>query len=387
VSSERIERTLAIRKQKALQENEKIQQALTERENQFLKSTQRQLTTINHVAIELASSLRFEELGGKLFRLMKEFFNAHFISVAFHDEENNAAVFRIIIENGEQQPIYSLPMSTQDSRMIQTIKQGEPITIRDENIIIRSGSKSLKPMSQLFLPLKQDTNTIGALSVQSVCEDQFQGDELALILAISPFIALALSNALNHEQVRDLNGRLVQEKKLIEDAQEQIKFMALHDSLTKMPNRRALENHLKRLMELQTGRTPFSLVYIDLDRFKPINDQYGHLVGDRVLQIIGERMSNLLRKGDFAARVGGDEFVLVVQSVHETKQMDALVSRFFESIEKPIVIDKQSMSVSASIGIVQAGEASESIDELLHFADQAMYDVKRTGKGGMKFSV
>lgn len=387
VSSEKINRTLAIRKQQQLQENEKIQQALTERENQYLKSAQRQLTTINHVAIELASSLRLEEIGDKLFNMMKEFFNAHFISLALHDEKSDAAVFRIIIDNGEVQPTYCLPMSTDDSRVVQTMKQGEPITIRDDNIVIRSGSASLKPMSQLFLPLKQDSTTIGVLSVQSVHKNQFQGDELALILAISPFLTLALTNAINHEQVHELNSRLVHEKQVIEDAQEQIKFMALHDSLTKMPNRRALENHLTQLIKNEKNQDGFSLVYIDLDRFKPINDQYGHLVGDRVLQITAERISNQLRKGDFAARIGGDEFVLVVHAVADERQMQAMMSRFFHSIEQPIVIDQNTMSVSASIGIVNQAEQSHSIDEILHQADLAMYEVKRTGKGGIKYFV
>jgi diguanylate cyclase (GGDEF)-like protein len=385
VSREKINRTLAIRKQQQLQENEKIQQALTERENQYLKSSQRQLTTINHVAIELASSLRLEEIGDKLFDLMEAFFNAHFISVALHDEENDAAVFRIIIDNGKAQPTYCLPMSTDDSRVVQTIKSGEPITIRDNSIVIRSGSPALKPMSQLFLPLKQDSTTLGVLSVQSVHKNQFQGDELALILAISPFLTLALTNALSHEQVHDLNSRLVHEKQVIEDAQEQIKFMALHDSLTKMPNRRALENHLTQLIKNEQNQPGFSLVYIDLDRFKPINDQYGHLVGDRVLQITAERIGNQLRKGDFAARIGGDEFVLVVHAVSDERQMQAMMSRFFSSIEQPIVLDQNTMSVSASIGIVNRAEQSQSIDEILHQADLAMYEVKRTGKGGIKY--
>jgi diguanylate cyclase (GGDEF)-like protein len=385
VNNERIRRTLEIKKQKQAQENERIQQSITERENRYLKTSQHQLKIINKVAIELASTLQLSEIGEKLYVLMKELFDAHFISLALYDRLHDTAVFRVIIDDGELQPTYCLPMSTSDSRVVQTMLKGEPLTVGDQDIIIRSGRDDLKPVSQLFLPLIQDANMIGVLSVQSTFKNRFKGDDLELIIALSPFITLALTNALSHEQLNELNDELVREKQIIEQAQNQINFMAHHDSLTSLPNRRALEGHLDELVKSDVSSESFSLVYIDLDGFKPVNDVHGHIVGDKVLQVISERINSVLRKTDFGSRVGGDEFVLVLHSITDHGQLTALINRVLKSIEEPIAIDELTLHLSASIGVVDYGEKAKTLDELMHFADQAMYDVKRAGKGGIKF--
>jgi diguanylate cyclase (GGDEF)-like protein len=214
-------------------------------------------------------------------------------------------------------------------------------------------------------------------------KDRFDGDEFNLILAIAPFISLAFNNALSHEKLQKLNSILVNDKKEIISAQEKIQFLALHDSLTELPNRRALNQHIEAVTTGLSNDTPFSLAYIDLDGFKPINDQYGHQVGDRVLQIVAERINTVLRKSDFCARVGGDEFVLIIDHIEDKQQLHAMTERILSSIEQPISVEKQILALSASIGVVEYLKHGDTLDALIHRADQAMYHVKRKGKGGI----
>jgi len=383
-SNIQLKRTLEIRKQEQQKEYDRIARENTQRENDLLKRSQQQLSTINQVAIELAATLEMDTLGAKLYDLMRRYFDAHFIGLSVNDPVNQTITFRVLLEDGDLMPLYCLPHSVSDSLTVQTVLKKETMSLSAENLPIRSGKTQNIPRSQLFLPLIQDANVLGVLSIQSVMLNRFEGDDLQLILAFAPFITLALSNALSHEQVHLLNQELHFEKRQIEQAQKRIEFLANHDTLTELPNRRALEEHIG--FKLATvHKQVFSLVYIDLDGFKPINDEHGHIIGDQVLQVVSDRMQNVLRKSDFAARIGGDEFVLVVESVIDRQKIDHLINRVLKSIEKPISIHGTMMQVSASIGVVQCNDQTNTLDELMHFADQAMYDVKRSGKGGIKF--
>ena len=383
-SNLQLKRTLDIRKQKQQKETDRIARENTLRENELLKRSQLQLSTINQVAIELAASLEMNTLGKKLYELMRRYFDAHFIALSINDTDHQAVDFRVLLEDGESMPLYCLPHSVSDSLTIQAVLTKKPVALATENSPVRGGKAVNNPKSQLFLPLIQDSRVLGVLSIQSVVANRFEGDDLQLILAFSPFITLALCNALSHEQVHLLNRELRSEKRHIEQAQQRIEFLANHDTLTELPNRRALEEHIG--VKLKPDHTKqFSLVYIDLDGFKPINDQHGHLIGDQVLQVVSDRLQNVMRKSDFAARIGGDEFVLVVESVVDKRKINVLINRVLKSIEKPICVHGNMVKVSASIGVVQCDDRTKTLDELMHFADQAMYDVKRAGKGGIKF--
>ncbi|MDX1343617.1 MAG: sensor domain-containing diguanylate cyclase, partial [Reinekea sp.] len=370
--------------QQQQREDERLRRASAERENSLLKQSQHQMEIINKVAIELASTLDMKVLGKQLYQLMNYYFDAHFCSLCVNHPELRMVEVRSMIDEGQPLPLLCLPYGTPESRTLQVIEDRKPLVLNGEASFLRVDVKQKKPNSLLFLPLIQEQTVLGVLSIQSVLENRFDGDDLNLILAIAPFISLALSNALSHEQVQLLNAELVLEKEYIEQAQQQIQFLANHDTLTELPNRRALEAHLNA--KLAESTTPqFSLVYIDLDGFKPVNDAHGHLIGDRVLQIVGGRLRNVLRKSDFAARIGGDEFVLVVASVVDQTQISVLIERILQSIEQPISVDGNVVQISASIGVVECSEQAQTLDDLMHYADQAMYDVKRAGKGGIKF--
>lgn len=147
------------------------------------------------------------------------------------------------------------------------------------------------------------------------------------------------------------------------------------DTLTGLANREAL---LVRAVSDKGRKQParLALMFIDLDGFKQINDRWGHLVGDRVLQIVAERLKESIRPGDLIVRYGGDEFVVLVEGVTRRRDLERLARRIGRAVERPIVVDGHDVELSASIGIAERKSSAPTIDALIAAADRAMYRVK-----------
>ena len=153
---------------------------------------------------------------------------------------------------------------------------------------------------------------------------------------------------------------------------------ALHDSLTNLPNRRLLRDRLDTALA-RSKRSPstVAVLFIDLDRFKEVNDSYGHDVGDEVLVSVANGILMALRSSDTVARLGGDEFVVVCEDVTEEDAIVQLAQRIQQHIRRPVTVNGRSVSVAASIGIAIAGPRADSADELIRLADVAMFQAKR----------
>ena len=162
--------------------------------------------------------------------------------------------------------------------------------------------------------------------------------------------------------------------------QELVSF-AHYDPLTGMPNRRLFFDRLKQaLARAKRSGKPLAVGYIDLDSFKPINDRFGHMAGDQVLIEITGRVQNLLRAEDTIARIGGDEFVLLLADLNEIDGYTAILDRVLTAISSPIQIEGILVSISASIGVAVAPPAEYEAEILVKRADQAMYEAKLAGK-------
>lgn len=160
--------------------------------------------------------------------------------------------------------------------------------------------------------------------------------------------------------------------------QTHLKALASHDSLTHLANRRTLEEHAARaLAHARRSGDMVALHYIDLDDFKPINDRYGHALGDEVLVETAQRLASVLRADDLLARIGGDEFVALQGSVESQAAAQTLARRLVEAVSPPIRLSSgDSVTVSASLGSAIAPEDGETFDALVDVADRAMYAAK-----------
>jgi diguanylate cyclase (GGDEF)-like protein/PAS domain S-box-containing protein len=152
------------------------------------------------------------------------------------------------------------------------------------------------------------------------------------------------------------------------------------DPLTGLPNRVQLQGHLSNaITEAQRSGRSLALAFIDLDRFKPINDTHGHATGDRVLAALAGRLRDGIRPQDFAARVGGDEFIVAFPNPAALEDTQRLASRVHESLTRPLTINGVVHQLGASIGVAVYPDHSRDLDRLIDLADKAMYTAKRQG--------
>ncbi|MBI1317400.1 MAG: diguanylate cyclase [Candidatus Hydrogenedens sp.] len=165
---------------------------------------------------------------------------------------------------------------------------------------------------------------------------------------------------------------------------ELVQHLALHDPLTGLPNRRLLFDRLEQCAAMsRRSKEGFCLLYVDLDDFKKVNDSFGHHAGDAVLTELAERFRKALRASDTIARVGGDEFVLLLRDTPSVKGAREVASKVMVAATQPIPYPPHNLQVGASIGIARFPDHGYTPDELTARADRAMYEVKQSGKGGI----
>jgi diguanylate cyclase (GGDEF)-like protein/PAS domain S-box-containing protein len=177
------------------------------------------------------------------------------------------------------------------------------------------------------------------------------------------------------------NLRLQAEVREREAAEQKVRELANHDALTGLPNRRLLEDRLEQaLRKARRSRNQVSLQFIDLDRFKHVNDTLGHRVGDLLLQAVARRLCSLLREVDTVSRIGGDEFVVVLPDLESSAVACDVAKRMLEALAQPYAIEGHEVVATPSIGISMYPEHGDHAEELLVHADQAMYEAKQAGR-------
>lgn len=165
-------------------------------------------------------------------------------------------------------------------------------------------------------------------------------------------------------------------------AEERLRYYALHDTLTDLPNRVQFMNHLRQAVERAEHNTfaRFAVLFLDLDRFKVINDSLGHAVGDKLLIAIAERLTACVRPGDVVSRLGGDEFTILLNRSGEISEVTHVAERLQAKISEPYQIDNYEVFTTASIGIIVSSGVHRQAEDFLRDADAAMYRAKESGK-------
>ncbi len=246
----------------------------------------------------------------------------------------------------------------------------------------------------LGVPLMVGEEVIGLVAVQSYAEeaayvaaDQELLSFAALQIANSIYrrssaAALHEANTQLERRVEERTHELRQQIRQREEIQQQLKHQVMHDALTGLPNRSFLRDRLSRVLAL-LGREPdrrCALLYLDVDRFKVINDSLGHLAGDQFLQEVARRLLCCVRAPDLVARLSGDEFAILLEDVPEPATAATVAQRILSTLGQPLLMAGKELEPSASIGVALGDDSYGSADELLRDADIALYRAKEKGR-------
>jgi len=172
------------------------------------------------------------------------------------------------------------------------------------------------------------------------------------------------------------------------DLQEQAKkleYMAHHDSLTGLANRTSFHQRLTHaIAQSQRSQNSMALFFLDIDKFKEINDNFGHEIGDKILSAFADRLKNSIRKDDTLARLGGDEFTIIMQNIQNLSDVEHLAQKILDAFASPIRLDENALHITTSIGVSLYPQSASSPKELLLLADEAMYMAKKEGRNRYK---
>lgn len=174
----------------------------------------------------------------------------------------------------------------------------------------------------------------------------------------------------------------VEDVTLAHDARDRLRYEAGHDLLTGLPNRARFLNDLEReIAAIGADGREFAVLYVDLDRFKPVNDVLGHSAGDELLEAIGKRLSSSLRGGDLLARHDSDEFTVLISDYDDRATVEQIVERIRATVSEPITVIGEQVTMGASVGVVYVGDATRDAGQILQDADVAMYRAKHGRRG------
>jgi len=284
------------------------------------------------------------------------------------------------------------------------IRQGRPLLADQDTIaaLIANGQFEVKGQVSLYwlgVPLIGASSVLGAVVVQSYrAEVSYAASDQNLLAFVSYHIANSLerqraaaslraSNHLLEQRVEQRTRELREQIQAREAVQAQLEHQVLHDALTGLPNRGYLRDRLQRVLG-RVRRDPghcFALLYLDVDRFKIINDSLGHSAGDAVLREVSRRFLDSVRESDVVARLGGDEFAILLEEFDDPDTPMLVAMRVIEAMSAPIGLSDSSVQPSVSIGIALGNADTLSGEDLLRSADTAMYRAKAAGRNRYQF--
>ncbi|OHE56269.1 MAG: hypothetical protein A2Z47_09725 [Thermodesulfovibrio sp. RBG_19FT_COMBO_42_12] len=322
----------------------------------------RELDFYEEVSKTLTSSLELNAILTKIMKKTKEMTKAEAWSILLVDEETGELVFEKI-EGKKAKETRKFRLKIGEGIAGWVVQEGIPVVVpdvsRDERFLGKIDKAiHFKTKSLMCVPIKSKDQVIGVLEVvNKTTGEPFTKEDLDLLMRLVDQTAIAVERASLHQKMAEL---------------------AITDDLTKLFNTR----YLNRTMETEIQRstrynTSVSLIFMDIDYFKLVNDHHGHLVGSKVLVEMGQLLIKNLRTIDIVARYGGDEFVIVLpQTPPNTAKQ--IAERIRKIIEQNIFLKKEgySLKMTASFGVASYPDSAKSKEELLRLADEAMYKVK-----------
>jgi diguanylate cyclase (GGDEF)-like protein len=413
-SRELLEQSILQRTQKLTETNKQLQREITERQKAV--KMHKALLSISEIT---ANSKEIDSFYRAIHQEINTLLPAKNLYIALLDcdsQDNSIVTFPYYADEKKCSPLprmlgYGLtelvinsasPTLITENQVFSLSEQGE-ITAQELTL---NYPESKMPQAWLAAPLMEGGKIFGILAAQHYQDcHAYQQNDLEIIRFISQHVATAIlrkraqteieknkeklektvEQRTKELQASNLNLRMqIDERR---KAEAQLYYEAHHDALTKLPNRAMFSDrlsyslrHLKRHPDQR-----FAVLFIDLDRFKMINDTLGHHAGDEFLIEIALRLQDCVRDNDILARLGGDEFVILLDSLQSQEDIEEVASRIITAIAKPFSLGSHTLYSNASIGIAQCSSHYKDSHEILRDADAAMYQAKNLGRGRYVF--
>ena len=296
----------------------------------------------------------------RIHSIIGEWLPALNFTVALCDEHGAPLQFPYHVDEAGCSP--DLPGAVTERLCTEVIRSGQPLLLTPGQHTAAAGFEALVSSQDspcwLGEPLSSQNGTIGAVLVKSGPDGLRYTEQDQELLH---FVCAQVATAIERKQ---LHARL--------------HHMARHDALTQLPNRTLLRERLKTALtaaHLNDGR--MALLYVDLDRFKEVNDTHGHAIGDLLLQAVAHRLKSCVTRSDTVARMGGDEFVVLLHRIDAGQDAERVAANIRQVLAQPLRLDGHGMSIQTSIGIARYPEHGSEESQLLRHADEAMYGAKR----------
>jgi len=344
----------------------------------------------------VASSNSLRELYAGVHQIIKAMMYAENFYIALLDDAKKRVHFPYFCDERDSQPS-ERPFGelSQDAGLTERVLRfGQTLLIsrtkEDADTLSGDGHHAV---SWLGVPLKEREDTFGIIAVQSYDPQRVHSEnDKAVLETIARQVAVAILRKKDAEALREAHENLekrvrertseleatIEKRKAIE---KQLEHDSLHDALTQLPNRAHLIKRLRFALEqAKQGDPKLAVLFIDLDRFKLINDSLGHHIGDEFLKKVARKLLRCVRSHDLVARLGGDEFCILMEDVEDDDGVLHTAQRVLHTLSKPIAVENHSLFTSGSIGIRIVHSLDSSAEELMADADAAMYQAKHQGK-------
>jgi len=332
------------------------------------KNKENDLTILQRVAKTLTSTLDFKEVLNKIMEVIAEVFQPENWSLLLLDEEREELYFEIAVGQSSKK-LKEIRLKLGEGIGGWVAKNAKPLITDDAYLDPRFAKwvdekTGFKTRSIACVPLISKGKVLGVIELLNAEPKKRTDKEIQLLEALADLVAIAIENARFVERIRELT---------------------IIDDVTGLYNSR----HLHTLLETEISRAfryhnSFSLIFLDLDHFKLVNDNYGHLVGSRLLREVGQLFRYNLRTIDWALRYGGDEFIIILPQTNK-KEAILVCKRLRETLNQTIFFEKEKLNIRifASYGISSFPEDAQDKEGIIKLADQAMYLVKRSGRNGI----
>lgn len=389
------------------QDKEQLQQAVAARTTELMAQIRERersellQESLFHISQLTNADIEIDKFYDQVHNIVGQLLSASNFYIAKLDNENQLIKFVYYIDQSSKSTdtdYKTRPVSRYLTEYV--LRQGKTVLLDKSSMMALYEAGEIDNInhdnySWLGVPLVSGTDTFGVMVVQSYQANIiFTEQDGELLNFVSQHVTSAIQrreaaqyqrkvNELLEHQVKVRTAELEEEIQQRQLAEEQLKHAASYDTLTGLPNRRVFLDLLNHAIALRKRKESFNfaVLFLDLDRFKAVNDSMGHHAGDTLLKIVAKELTSVVREMDTVARLGGDEFVILIEDIENDNEAIVIADRITRIIQTPFTIENQQVFIGTSIGLLFGDDRYQTADVMLRDADTAMYYAKDKGKG------